>query len=140
MSDIHAALGLSQLKKLDIFLERRREIAHYYGEQLDGLGLTLPPMMKDRLSSYHLYVIRNHSMGEGNQGKLMGQLIEAGVGVNLHYMPLYRHSIYAGQFNFNDYPNSEAYFHQAISIPMYYGIANNELNHVVSSIKRLVAQ
>lgn len=140
MSDIHAALGLSQLKKLDIFLKRRREIASYYGEKLDGLGLGLPHSMEDRLSSYHLYVIKNKKANESNQAKLMSNLIDCGVGVNLHYMPLYRHPIYVGQYDLNNYPNSEAYFHQAISIPMYYGITDQQLDYVVESVRKLVVE
>jgi dTDP-4-amino-4,6-dideoxygalactose transaminase len=138
MSDIHAALGLSQLKKLGVFIERRREIAHYYGNQLHELGLMLPPKLDDRLSSYHLYIIKNKNVRGDNQAKLMSQLIDLGVGINLHYMPLYRHPIYVGQFNFEEYPNSEDFFHQALSIPMYYGITNEQLSHVVKSIKKLV--
>jgi UDP-4-amino-4,6-dideoxy-N-acetyl-beta-L-altrosamine transaminase len=139
MSDIHAALGLSQLKKLDLFIKRRREIACFYSKNLDGLGLKLPSTTDDRLSSYHLYVIEHENSIGSNQAKLMNQLIDHGIGVNLHYMPLYRHPIYKSQFDIKNYPNSEAYFHQAISIPMYYGITDEQLSHVVQSIRKLVA-
>lgn len=137
ITDIQAALGISQLTRLDEFIARRRELAHRYNEALKGLPVVLPRQHPDCVSAFHLYVIR---LKLGETSKTHRAIFEAlqgkGIGVNLHYIPVHTQPYYQ-QFGFKwgDFPEAENYYREAISIPMYYGLSNEEQDYVISSIK-----
>jgi UDP-4-amino-4,6-dideoxy-N-acetyl-beta-L-altrosamine transaminase len=121
MTEIHAALGLSQMQRLDEFVAKRHQIAKRYDEELASLNLQKPFQNEDSYSSYHLYVIRiKHGDSKLTQRKVYDEFQEAGVNVNLHYIPVYRHPYYEAMgFKAGYCENSEKYFKEALSIPIY---------------------
>jgi UDP-4-amino-4,6-dideoxy-N-acetyl-beta-L-altrosamine transaminase len=141
LTDLQAALGLSQLKKLDSFLERRRQIAKYYDTKLSGLNLKLPFQEEWGLSAWHLYVIRVGESGDPRKRNSIFEKLRAkGIGVNLHYIPVYRHPYYEQiGYNLEDFPESESYYSQAISIPIHPELSLAELDFVIESISELVS-
>lgn len=139
MTDIHAALGLSQMKKLDVFVETRHKIANKYNELLTEEWIELPWQHSDTYSAFHLYIIRIKNNTKGiSHLQLFERLRTAGILVNLHYIPLYRHPYYEGlgSFSMNDFPNAESYYKEAISIPMYSSLHEDEQKEVVDRIMR----
>lgn len=137
MTDISAALGLSQLSRLGDFVEKRNLIANKYDELLCDLPLVLPTRDVGSLSSFHLYIIRvedaNFSIGHK---ALFKKLRESGVGVNLHYIPIYKHPLYRKMgFNSNLFPSSELYYRTAISLPIFPGLTEEEQIDVVEILQ-----
>ncbi len=137
MTDMQAALGLSQLTNLDKFIDARRVIAKKYNDGLSTLPLTLPWQDQAGESAWHLYIIRLDLTKTDSHLNVFKKLRAAEIGVNLHYMPVYRQPYYE-QFNFdkNDYPNAEQYYAEAISIPVFYAFNDTEFAHVISSLKQ----
>lgn len=121
MSDLHAALGVSQLNRLEEFIEARRTIAELYNKELSNLPITLPKQLDTASSSWHLYIIRLKldKLTKSHQ-QIFNELREAGIGVNLHYIPVHLQPYYQELgFKAGDFPNAEAYYLQAISIPLF---------------------
>jgi len=134
MTDIQAALGMSQLKRLDQYVLRRNELAYRYNELLKDLPLVTPFQHKNGLSSFHLYIIRLKNRNKHKQ--TFDTLRAKGIGVNLHYIPLYRQPYY--QFNdsdYNNFPESESYYSEAITIPLYPMMSNLDQDVVIQAIK-----
>lgn len=121
MTDIQAALGLSQLKKLDDFVQRRHQIAAQYDQLLSGLPLLIPHQDGDAISSYHLYIVRMNLSSTQKTNKQVFQSMQAqGIMVNFHYIPVYLQPFYEELgFQKGYCPEAERYFMDAISIPMY---------------------
>jgi UDP-4-amino-4,6-dideoxy-N-acetyl-beta-L-altrosamine transaminase len=138
MTDIQAALGLSQIKRLDEFVSARHDIADIYDELLNEEWLKLPWQHPDAYSGLHLFIIRvkKNKLGITHR-QLFEKLRTAGILVNLHYIPVYRHPYYAKiGFKKSEFPQSEAYYSEAISIPMFASMTKNELQFVVNAIKK----
>src|SRR6056297_1680135 len=139
MTEIHAALGLSQLERLEQFVARRREIADRYDGELLGLSLRIPGRLDAANSSWHLYVIRlDHPE---SRLPVFERMREAGIGVNLHYIPVYRQPYYQNRgFEPDDFPNAEDYYARAISIPLHPGLTNEEQSRVVDALQQAVTK
>lgn len=138
MTDIQAALGISQLRRLDKFVRRRRHLAERYGKLLRGLPLTLPEQHVDGASAWHLYVIRLH-LNELSKSRrqVFEELRAAGIGVNVHYIPVHLQPYYrALGFSAGDFPNAEQYYQEAISLPLFYALSEKEQDEVVVALKR----
>jgi UDP-4-amino-4,6-dideoxy-N-acetyl-beta-L-altrosamine transaminase len=135
MTDIQAALGTSQLKRIDEFVESRSSIAQRYDHLLAGLELEIPGAIDTDImnSAWHLYVIRipaDSILGTRNQ--VFERLRANGIGVNLHYIPVYRQPYYAEYgYNNQDYPQSEKYYSEAISLPIFPSLREDEQARVV---------
>jgi UDP-4-amino-4,6-dideoxy-N-acetyl-beta-L-altrosamine transaminase len=142
MTDVQAALGTSQLKRLDPFIKRRRQIASYYDEKFRDHDMVLPFQHPDGKSSWHLYVVRVLSRaGKSSRDQIFEGLRQRGIGVNLHYMPVYRHPFYAKMgFNPESFPNSEAYYAEAISLPIFPELKSREQDQVISSLLELTSK
>lgn len=141
MTDISAALGRSQLKRLEKNTLRRNEIAHFYSKELKDLPLFLPVDYSTRNSGRHLYVIKlDLNKIKKTHKQVFLDLKKKGIGVNLHYIPIYRHPYYHKfEFDIDLFPNSEAYYSSAISIPMFPELENDQLSYVVDSLKEVLA-
>ena len=136
MTDIHAALGLNQLKKLDKFVERRQEIAKLYNELFSNSDITIPYQHPDTYSSLHLYVIRTGNSKTQSHKELFERLRSGGILVNLHYIPVYHHPFYQKQgFKPSDFPEAESYYSQAISLPIYFGLTDDEVRMIVEQMQ-----
>jgi dTDP-4-amino-4,6-dideoxygalactose transaminase len=140
MSDIHAALGISQLKKIDTFIYKRKQIAQTYHEQLSDMNLQLPFMGENYDSSHHLFVIRIKSDKiKKNHSQVFNYLQNHNIGVNLHYIPIYRQPFFRSMgFEYSDFPESESYYSEAISIPIFPKLTKLELKYIVSTIKNSI--
>lgn len=136
MTDIQAALGYSQLQRLDYLVECRRKLAARYDREFEGLRLTRPWQHPETNSSWHLYVIRveaavHASVYEG--------LRQAGIGVNLHYVPVPRQPYYrALGFDPADWPEAARYYAEAITLPLYPDLSEEDRDHVVVAVKDVV--
>lgn len=136
MTDIQAALGLSQLQRLDEFVEERHVLAARYNELLNQLPITRPLQDGNSYSAFHLYVIRLH-LNEINTShrQLFEKMRSTGIGVNLHYIPIYRQPYYSQMgYNPNDFPEAEAYYGEAISLPLYPGLTELQQEEVSKSL------
>jgi len=138
MTDIQAALGLSQMNRLDEFVVSRHAIAENYNELLQEEWLQLPFQHPDTYSGLHLYIIRVKKNKKGiTHRQLFEKLRNAGILVNLHYIPVYRHPYYEVLgYDKNEFPNAESYYSEAISIPMYATISKVDQQFVVDAIKK----
>ena len=136
MTEMQAALGLSQLKQLDSFVAKRQALAMAYDRALADTPLLTPWQHPDTSSSYHLYPIQLPlGRTETTQRKLYQTLQKAGIQVNLHYIPVYLQPFYARMgFKPGHCPHAETYFKQAISIPLFASLTQTQWQHVVSQI------
>jgi dTDP-4-amino-4,6-dideoxygalactose transaminase len=137
MTDILAALGLSQMQRLDEFVAKRHSIAERYDQLLSSLPVVTPFQHADGYSSFHLYVIRL-KLGEIN--KTHRQVYEAlravGILVNLHYIPVYRQPYYVNLgFEAGYCPEAEQYYSEVISIPVYPGLTEAQQDQVVAALR-----
>ena len=136
MTDIQAALGLSQLSHLETWVSRRHEIAKRYDTLLADLPVTCPWQHPDAYSGWHLYVIRlKLAEIKVSHRQVFERLRAADIGVNLHYIPIYRQPYYQGLGHpHGEFPQAEAYYSEAISIPMFPGLTSEEQDTVVGAL------
>ena len=133
MTDMQAALGLSQIRRLEEYVARRHILAARYDELLKGYPVTTPWEHADSYSGLHLYVVRL-KLGETqfSRREVFERLRVAGIGVNVHYVPVYRQPYYARQkFKSDDFPEAERYYAEAISLPMYPTLTEGQQEEVV---------
>ena len=134
LTDIQAALGISQMSRIDDFIRQRHKIADRYDREFANLSITTPWQSPDIYSSYHLYVIRVGGQGR-TQRELYDGLQAAGVNANLHYIPVYRQPYFQKMgFERGYCPEAEAYFTQAVSIPMYPTLTDDEQGRVINVV------
>lgn len=136
MTDIQAALGLSQLKRLDQFIIKRRKIAKRYDLELDNLPLKTPHQLPESFSSYHLYPICIQEMKSQITQQLMYNILrKSGIEVNLHYAPVYLQPYYQAMgFKRGHCRNAEIYFKSAISIPIFVGLSYENQSKIIEII------
>lgn len=132
VTDIQAALGLSQMERLDEFVYKRHEVAEFYNNELKGCGLKLPCEGKNPYSSFHLYIIR---VEKSKHLTVFNEMRSKDIGVNLHYIPIYHHPYYQSKgFKRDHCPEAERYYQEAISIPMYPDLTHGDQRFVCSTI------
>jgi len=140
MTDIHAALGLSQMQRLDEFVVRRHVLAKRYNEALSSLPFVTPWQHPDSYSSYHFYVIRL-KLDEINKThrETYAALQAAGIMVNLHYIPVYRQPYYE-QMGFRESycPQAEQYFSEALSLPLYPLLSGEQIDYIIDSLESIL--
>lgn len=138
MTDMQEELGLSQLQKFDFFVAKRQSIARYYDHSLSGVEIQILWQHSDTLSSFHLYPIQVTATSGISQQALYQALTEAGVKVNLHYIPVYLQPYYARLgFKRGYCPHAEDYFKSSISIPVYASMTEAQQHKVVELIQSL---
>jgi len=140
ITDMQAALGLSQLDKLDGFLARRHELAARYQALLADLPLGLPTAQADAESAWHLYVVRLQTQRLAvSHREVFEGLRAAGVGVNVHYIPVHLQPYYRDLgFIAGDFPEAEAYYAQAISLPLFPAMTHEQQDFVIAQLKTLL--
>ncbi|MBT8551991.1 UDP-4-amino-4,6-dideoxy-N-acetyl-beta-L-altrosamine transaminase [Polynucleobacter paneuropaeus] len=141
MTEIQAALGLSQMKRIDGFIARRTEIAINYSSALSALPIVLPYQDLNTNSSFHLYVIRL-KLNELNKSHkfIFEDLRSKGIGVNLHYIPIYRHPYYQLMgFMYSNFPQAEQYYEEAISIPVFSGMSDVQQLKVINTLEEVLS-
>ena len=140
MTEMQAALGLSQMQRLSLFVERRRGLAKRYNELLSDLPVTLPQQLADSASSWHLFIVRFNLNKIGKtQSQIFDECRAAGIGVNLHYIPVHLQPYYSDLgFKQGDYPAAEAYYANAISIPLFHSMTDTQQDEVVRVVKEIV--
>jgi UDP-4-amino-4,6-dideoxy-N-acetyl-beta-L-altrosamine transaminase len=141
MTDIQAALGVSQMTRLTHYVERRHEIAERYDQLLADLPLTLPWQHPDSYSAYHLYVVRLQlEKIRFTHREVFEALRAKDIQVNLHYIPVHTQPYYQQMgFKQGDYPNAEQYYREAISIPMHVNLTREEQEFVVSCLREVTS-
>jgi UDP-4-amino-4,6-dideoxy-N-acetyl-beta-L-altrosamine transaminase len=137
MTDLQAALGVSQMTRLPAYVARRHEIADRYDAALAGLPLTLPTRPAESYSGLHLYVVQ---LADASRRRAVFEgLRAAGIGVNVHYIPVHLQPYYSKMgFTKGDFPAAEAYYAAAISLPMYPTLTKAEQDKVVAVLTKLL--
>lgn len=139
MPDMMAALGASQMSRLDEFVHRRHEIAARYDQAFVDLPLATPWQDPDVYSSYHLYPIVLHSKQADARRKVFGALRREAIHVNVHYIPVHTQPYYQKLgFKVGAFPIAENYYRNTISIPIFSGLTNEQQSRVIEAISRLV--
>lgn len=137
MTDMQAALGVSQMTRLVDYVKRRHEVARRYNELLADMHLTLPWQESDSYSAYHLYVVRLQlDKISVNHRQVFEALRAKDIMVNLHYIPVHSQPYYQDLgFKLGDYPQAEQYYREAISIPMHVRLTDEEQQFVATSLR-----
>lgn len=140
MTDIQAALGASQMTRLDTFVARRRELAARYDELLRGFPLVTPHVMEGANPSWHIYVVRAafSQIGKTKQ-QIFEEMREHGIVLNLHYIPVHRQPYYEKLgFRQGDFPQSEKYYEEAFTLPLYYDLTNDEQDEIIRAFRSVL--
>jgi perosamine synthetase len=142
LTDIACAVGLSQLKKLEVNLLRRREIAACYAAAFHGLGGVMPPAVRAGVKpAWHLYPIRldleRLSVG---RAQVFRALRAENIGVNVHYIPVHNHPYYRDRFGYRggEYPVAEDAYERLISLPMFHGMSDQDVEDVVHAVHKVI--
>ncbi|RBW48269.1 UDP-4-amino-4,6-dideoxy-N-acetyl-beta-L-altrosamine transaminase [Marinobacter sp. F3R11] len=141
MTELQAALGVSQMARLDAFVTRRHELAARYDQLLADLPVVTPWQHSDSYSGLHLYVIRLRldKISQSHR-QVFEALREQGIGVNLHYIPVHTQPYYQAMgFAADDFPEAMAYYREAISLPMFQGLTDEQQDTVLASLKKALA-
>lgn len=139
LTDIAAALGSAQVSRLDAFLARRRAIAARYDAALADLPVRRPWQHPDGSSAYHLYPVRI-AAGEGARKAVFAAMHAAGIRVNVHYIPIHLQPYYRRLgFAPGDFPRAEAYYREAISLPMFVDLGDADVDRVVAALTTALA-
>lgn len=140
MTELQAALGASQIQRLDKFIARRHVLYERYSSLLGGLPVIKPYQNKDNYSALHLYPIQiDLSKVKKSRLQIFNELRKNGIGVNVHYIPIHMQPYYQ-QFDFKegDFPNSEAYYRRSISVPLFYAMTLVQQDKVITVLKKTI--
>lgn len=142
MTDVQAGLGLAQLRKADWMLARRTAIAQRYTEAFRPLdGITTLTIRPDRQTCWHLYPIRlDLDQLRISRNQFIEHLTQQGIGIGVHFIPLYRHPFYQQNFAYEckDFPNSEWIYERVLSLPIYPGLTDTEVERIITAVVDLV--
>lgn len=141
MTDIQAALGISQLARIDQFINRRRKIVEKYNIALAKLPVILPHEPKDVKSAWHLYPLRLIlEKLKVNREKIFDELKKAGLGVQVHYIPVHLHPYYKRRFQFKrgQFPQAEKVYESEISLPLYPKMTDLDVNFVIKTVINVI--
>lgn len=138
MTDLQAALGISQMKKLDEFIEQRREIAAMYTEAFKDIeGITVPKQLDETESGWHLYMIQIENI---NRKQVFDAMRAANIGVHVHYIPVYWHPYYKNLgYEQGLCPIAEAWYEKALTLPIHPKLKENEVNYIVDTLKKQIS-
>lgn len=142
LTDIHSALGISQLKKLDRFVERRKQIVEIYGKAFrDNEFFDLPMQSDDVQSAWHLYPIRLKDRYKAQKPEIFARLRESGLEVQVHYIPVHLHPYYQ-QLGYKKglCPNAEDFYERQISIPIYQSMSDEDVQYLIDTLIKVFKQ
>jgi UDP-4-amino-4,6-dideoxy-N-acetyl-beta-L-altrosamine transaminase len=142
LTDIQAALGSSQFSRLEVYIERRRELARRYDQLLRELPLILPQQDPRGQSAWHLYVVQlAATQTMGARRVFFDAMRQAGIGVNVHYIPVHLQPHYRSKgFAPGDFPEAERYYERAVSLPLFYSLSEAEQLQVVAAVRESLGQ
>ncbi|MCR4435055.1 MAG: UDP-4-amino-4,6-dideoxy-N-acetyl-beta-L-altrosamine transaminase [Clostridiales bacterium] len=143
MTDIQAALGVSQLDKLDRFLRKRREYADRYNRAFEGFDGVVPHYQPpNSISAWHLYVIRLElEKLRASRKQIFEELLARNIGVNVHYIPVYYHPYYRKMgYGKGLCPNAETFYERAITLPLYPKMEVEDIDYVIKNVKAVVGK
>ena len=140
MNDIQAALGLSQMNRLDEYIKIRHKIAEVYDKKFFNLPIKTPWKSSDYYSSYHLYPIRiKEDLNLKTQKEIYKELWKKGIAVNLHYVPVHRQPYYENLgFKKKTFPESEKFHRETISLPMFPTLTNKLQKFVIDTVTKVI--
>lgn len=137
LSDLQAALGISQLKRVNEFMHQRRHIAKRYLDELKGLPLILPSPNALEDASWHLFMVE---VKEHDRKWVYETLHEQGIAVNVHYIPIHLHPFYQQLgFKKGDFPSAEKFYKNAITLPIYVGLDDTQQDYIINTLKSILA-
>lgn len=140
MTDLQAALGYSQMQRLDAFVARRRELVARYDELLRDLPLTTPHVMEGTVPSWHIYVVRlDFARIDKTKEQIFSEMKKRGVVLNLHYIPVHLQPYYE-QLGFvkGDFPHSESYYEEALTLPLYYDLTDAQQDEIIAALREVL--
>ena len=138
LTNFQAALGISQLKKINYFMKERKKIVNFYNQELRSIkNITLPYEKKGFLSNFHLYVIRINNEKKINRFSLFNYLKKHNIVTQVHYIPIHYLKYYKRKYKFNnnDFPEAKNYYEQALSLPLYPGLSSIQLKKIIKVLK-----
>ena len=141
LTDIAASLGIHQLKKVEQFQKRRKEIADFYNEQLKELPMTLPSMpLSGDVHSWHLYVIQLNQGLSISRDRFIELMYENGIACGVHYIPLHLHPYWRDTYNLTSemFPVSQRIYEQSVSLPIYSKMTDEDMQRVVSTVAEIL--
>lgn len=140
ITDIQCALGISQLRKVDMFIKRRREIAGIYNEKLKDLPLELPIEPEGFVNSYHLYVVKIKEEAEMSRKELYDKLRENGIFAQVHYIPVHLMPYYQNNLGYKkgDYPLTESHYGRVLSLPIYPSMTDEDVELVLRKVREII--
>tara|TARA_B100000989_G_C19528164_1_gene468091 strand:- start:1607 stop:2749 length:1143 start_codon:yes stop_codon:yes gene_type:complete len=139
ITDFQCALGISQLKKLNKFINQRRRLALFYKKYLhETENIKIPIESKSVKHSYHLYpVMINFKKTKTTKSKLFNQMSKHGVNLQVHYIPIYKHPYYVKNYNFKKLHNAESFYKKQVSLPLFYSLDENKIRNISHKLKKL---
>ena len=141
MTDLQAALGASQMTKLDAFVARRRQLVQRYHEKLNGLPIRTPYCLPEANPSWHLYIVRlDLDRVKKSKQEIFAGMKEHGVMLNLHYIPVHLQPYYRELgFGDGDFPVSEQYYREALTLPLYYDLTDAQQDEIIAALRDVLA-
>jgi perosamine synthetase len=144
ITDFQCALGISQLKKLDSFIERRRQIAASYNRAFSKIPEIITPVEKEDIrAAYHLYVIQLRTERlKADREAVFNALRAENIGVNVHYVPLHLQPFYRRHFGYRkgDFPKAERYYERAITLPLFPRMSDEDINDVIRAVEKVIGR
>jgi dTDP-4-amino-4,6-dideoxygalactose transaminase len=141
ITDIQAALGFSQMQRLDTYVRRRHHLAARYDEMLEDLPVVCPHREANAYSAFHLYVVKTRDLRPGvSRRKVFERMRASGIGVNVHYIPVHIQPYYRRLgFQIGDFPDAESYYEDTLSLPLYPTMTDVEQETVVTALRGALA-
>ncbi|MGN7611550.1 UDP-4-amino-4,6-dideoxy-N-acetyl-beta-L-altrosamine transaminase [Magnetococcales bacterium HHB-1] len=140
ITDIQAALGVTQMQRLSRYVKRRNTLADRYQKHLQNLPLVLPTVDPKAYSAWHLYPIRFRDQDKPERRRLFEALRVRGIGVNVHYIPVHLQPYYRKMgFKEGDFPEAERYYRQAVTLPLFHSMSNAMQDQVIAAIKEILS-
>jgi len=138
MTDIQAALGVSQLSKIDQFIKKRRRIWQKYNQAFGKIHeLTLPTEQNGCFCAWHIYTVRLKAKAKKSRRQVFDFLRKAGIGVQVHYIPIHMLDLYRKRFRLKaiSFPVAEQYYKETMSLPLFAKMTDKEVNFVIKTLK-----